>query len=113
MLKIYHNPRCKKSRAGLNYLEEKGLEFETVLYLKNPLSEEEFTKLLMKLKKSPEEMIRTQEDYYKKELKGRQFNEHEWIKIILENPKLLKRPIVETDKKAIWGDPVDEIELIL
>ncbi|MEI6890189.1 MAG: arsenate reductase family protein [Bacteroidales bacterium] len=110
MIRIYHNPQCKKSRAGLEYLKAKGVEFAIVEYLKNPLTEKDLEKLLMKLNAKPEEIIRTQEEYYKKNLKGKKFNEHEWIKIILQNPKLLKRPIVEGQYKAVWGDPVERIE---
>jgi arsenate reductase (glutaredoxin) len=113
MLKIYHNPQCKKSRAGLEYLKGKGVEFEVVEYLKNPMTEDEFGKLLMKLNSRPEEMVRTQEEYYKKNLKGKKFNEHEWIRIILQNPKLLKRPIVEAKYRAVWGDPVERIDVIV
>ena len=73
-------------------------------------TEKDLEKLLMKLNAKPGEIIRTQEEYYKKNLKGKKFNEHEWIKIILQNPKLLKRPIVEGQYKAVWGDPVERIE---
>jgi len=110
MIKIYHNPQCKKSRAGLEYLKSKGLEFGVVEYLKKPLTEKELEKLLVKLNLRPEEMIRTQEEYYKKNLKGRKFGAHEWIKIITENPKLLKRPIIEGPYKAVWGDPPERID---
>ena len=113
MLKIYHNTRCKKSRAGLQYLQEKGLEPEIIEYLKTPISEEQFRVILMKLNKSPLEMVRTQEAIYKSDFKGKNFNDDEWIKIIIENPKLLKRPIIETKHKAVWGDPVENIEDIL
>ena len=109
MLKIYHNNRCKKSRAGLQFLSEKGLEPEIIEYLKNPLSQKELKNLLMKLNRTAFEMVRTQEAIYKSDFKGKDFTEEEWIKIIIENPKLLKRPIVETDKAAVWGDPVEEI----
>ncbi len=113
MIKIYHNPRCSKSRAGVEYLKEKNLDFEVVLYLKNPLTKEDLERLLVKLNKNPLDMVRTQEEYFKKELKGKNFSDHEWIQIILENPKLLKRPIVELDKKAVWGVPVSEIDKII
>ena len=109
MLKIYHNNRCKKSRAGLFFLNEKGLEPEVIEYLKKPLTEKELTNILMKLNKTAFEMVRTQEAIYKSNFKGKNFTNEEWIKIIIENPKLLKRPIVETDQAAIWGDPAEEI----
>ena len=113
MLKIYHNPRCKKSRAGLQYLQEKNLNPEIILYLKEPLSEKDISRLLMKLNISAFDLVRTQEAVYKKEYKGLQLTEEEWIKIIAANPKLMKRPIVETDLKAVWGEPAEEIEKVL
>jgi len=113
MIRIYHNSKCKKSRAGLDYLKNKGVEFEIVEYMKEPPTEKEFEMLLMKLNAGPEAMVRTQEDYFKKNLKGKKFNEHEWIKIIQQNPKLLKRPIVEAKYKAVWGDPVERIDEVV
>ena len=70
-------------------------------------------KLLIKLNKKPAELIRIQEDYYKQNLKGKNFEDHEWVKIILQNPKLLQRPIVEGQYKAVVGDPVENIEPLL
>ena len=113
MIRIYHNPRCRKSRAGLQYLQDNKAHIEIVEYLKNPLTEKELEKLLMKLHMKPEELIRKQEDYYKKNLKGKQFNDHEWVRILVENPKLIQRPIVEREYKAVIGDPVENIEPIL
>ena len=109
MFKIYHNPACKKSRAGLQFLQESGQGFEVVEYMKNPLTEKGLEKLLMKLNLQPADLIRTQEDYYKQSLKGKKFEDHELIKIIIQNPKLLKRPIVEGQYKAVIGDPVENI----
>ena len=112
MVTIYHNPRCKKSRAGLDYAREKGMKPEVREYLKEPLSEEELRMLLMKLHIKPKELIRTQEDYFKKVLKGLALNDDEWIREMIENPKLIKRPIVEEKYKAVIGDPVENIDLL-
>jgi arsenate reductase (glutaredoxin) len=112
MIQVYHNPRCKKSRAGLQYVQERTSEVEIIDYLKNPLSEKELEVLLMKLNKKPFDMVRTQESYYKSELKGQQFTDHEWVKIMVENPKLIKRPIVVKGNKAVWGDPAEAISVL-
>lgn len=109
MLKIYHNPSCKKSRAGLLFLQESGQAFETVEYLKKPLTESELERLLVKLHLHPSEVIRTQEAYYKQHLKGKKFEDHELIRIIVQNPKLLQRPVIESVYKAVIGDPVENI----
>jgi arsenate reductase len=113
MLKIYHNPQCRKSRAGVEYLQQQGKKFEVREYLKVPLTENEVEQLVVKLNKKPGEIVRTQEEYFKKNLKGKQFNDHEWIRILVENPKLIQRPIVEMDYKAVIGDPIENIEEIL
>jgi arsenate reductase (glutaredoxin) len=111
MFTIYHNPRCKKSRAGLQHLQSKTNDIEVVEYLKNPIDEAELKVLLMKLNKKPQEMIRTQEAVYKQNFKGKDFNDDEWVKIMVENPKLIKRPIVVSGNKAVWGDPPEEIDV--
>jgi len=67
----------------------------------------------VKLNRKPEELLRKQEEYYKKNLRGKQFNDHEWVRILAENPKLIQRPIVEREYKAVVGDPADDIENIL
>ena len=109
MITIYHNTRCKKSRAGLEFLKSKTDDFTVVEYLKAPLTIEQLTILLMKLNKKPQEIIRAQEAVYKQNFKGKNFNDKEWVKIMVENPKLIKRPIVVKDNKAVWGDPAENI----
>jgi len=113
MYKIYHNPRCKKSRAGLQYLQEKGIEPDIVEYLKNPIGEDEVKDLLVRLHKNPTEIIRTQEAIYKSNFKGKNFTDDEWVKILVEHPKLIHRPIVVKGPKAIIGDPAEEIDVLL
>jgi arsenate reductase len=112
MYTIYHNPRCKKSRAGLQYLSEKNMEFQVREYLKDPLSETELSALVMKLHVKPFELVRTQEEVYRKELKGLDLNDEEWIKVLVENPKLIHRPIVEGKYKAVVGDPPENIDTL-
>ena len=113
MLKFYHNPRCKKSRAALQYLTERTMNFEIVDYMKEGISEIQLKLLLAKLHKNPQEVIRTQEDIYKKRFKGKSFNDDEWIKILVEFPNLIQRPIIEKNHSAIWGDPVENIASFL
>jgi arsenate reductase len=110
MFTVYHNPRCKKSRAGLQYLTDKHREFRVREYLKEPLTEAELTALVMKLHIDPKALVRTQEEIFKKELKGLNLNDEEWIKVMVENPKLIRRPIVEGKYKAVVGDPPENID---
>jgi arsenate reductase (glutaredoxin) len=113
MITIYHNPKCRKSRAGLQYIQDKGLQCTIVEYLKTPLTREQLKDLLMKLNMRPLEIVRTQEDEFKEKLKGKTFTEEEWITILLENPKLIQRPIVVNNHKAVLAHPVDEIDRLL
>lgn len=113
MVTIYHNPKCRKSRAGLQYLYDKGLECEVVEYLKKPFTREELKELLMKLNLRPLEIVRTQEDEFKEKLKSKHFTDEEWITILLENPKLIQRPIVVKNHKAVIGQPVEEIDRLI
>ena len=112
MYTVYHNTRCRKSRAGLDYIKSKTDQIEVIEYLKELFTEESFKKLLMKLNKKPFEMIRTQEAIYKSDFKGKNFTDDEWIKIMVENPNLIKRPIIVKGNKAVWGEPVDEIDVL-
>ena len=126
MITIYHNPKCSKSRAGLAYLKEKGLEYTVVEYIRNPISREVLKDILMKMNAGPEELIRTQEDVYKSDFEGKQFNAEEWIDILLEYPRLIKRPILvkgyraavaqspaEIDKFLKWSDALLNISICL
>lgn len=79
-------------------------------YLKEPLTESELAALVMKLHVKPFELVRTQEEAYRKELKGLKLNDEEWIKVMVENPKLIHRPIVEGKYKAVLGDPPENID---
>ncbi len=108
-MKIYHNPSCSKSNCALDFLNEKGLEFEVVDYLKNPPSREEFKRLLMRLNVKPIEIIRKNEKLFKEKLNGKNFTDEEWITIMLESPELIERPIVEKGYKAVVARPVDAI----
>jgi len=113
MITIYHNPKCRKSRAGLQYLQDKGIECYIVEYLKTPLTREQFKDLLMKLNLRPVDIVRTQEDDFKENFKGKNFTDEEWITIMLENPKLIQRPIIVKGYKAVVGHDIAEIERLV
>jgi len=112
MITIYHNPRCKKSRAGLARLEEKGEEFEIKNYIKQGITVDELKEILMRINVPSHELIRTQEADYKNKYKGRNFTDDEWIKIMAENPKLIKRPIILKKYKAVWADPPENMDVL-
>lgn len=108
-MKIYHNPRCTKSRESFNLLKEKGLEFETIEYLKNPLTKAELTTVLAQLGIAAKDLIRKVEKDYKENYKGKDLTEEEWIDAMLQYPKLIERPIVVKDGKAVIGRPIDNV----
>ncbi len=112
-MKIYHNPRCKKSRAGLAFLEEKTKDFELINYIKEGISVAEIKEIIEKSGLTAEELIRKQEEEYKKEIKGKNFSEKALIDAISNNPKLLKRPFVINGDKAVWADPPENLNKIL
>ncbi len=109
LMKIYHNPRCSKSREGLKYLEEKGFEIEIVDYMKNGITAAEIKEFLTKSGLKVTDIIRTNEDIYKTNFKGKEFSTEEWIQILVENPKLIQRPLVIKGSHAVLARPAEEI----
>ena len=106
-MKLYHNPRCGKSRCALTLLE--GKEFEVVEYLKNPLTAEELKALINKIGIKPFDLIRKGEADFKENYKGKDLSDDEWIAAMVKFPKLMERPILEKDGKAVVGRPPEDI----
>lgn len=102
---IYHNPRCSKSRETLAILKENGVEPQILEYLKEIPSKEELKLVLAKLNLNVKDIIRKGEKVYKEKFKGMNFTDEEWMTILLENPKLIERPIVVRGNKAVLGRP--------
>ncbi|MBN2348515.1 MAG: arsenate reductase (glutaredoxin) [Bacteroidales bacterium] len=113
MLTIYHNPKCRKSRAGLDYLKTKNVEFTVVEYIKEGISIKDLKEILLRLNKKAEDIVRTHEEMYKKELKNKKFTQEEWLKILVDNPKLIQRPLVVGKHKAVLAQPPEEINTLL
>lgn len=112
-MKIYHNPRCTKSRETLAIIKNAGIEPEVVEYLKDVPSSAEIKDLLMKLNLKATDIIRKGEAVYKEKFKGKEFGEEEWIQIMTEYPKLIERPIVVRGNKAVLGRPPENVEELL
>ncbi|HLV39220.1 arsenate reductase (glutaredoxin) [Xanthomarina sp.] len=113
MIKIYHNPRCSKSRAGLELVENSGKEFEVIHYLKNVPSKEELKDLLKLLNMKAEDLIRKNEADWKENFKDKNLSEAQLIEAMIKFPKLIERPIVSNGKKAVIGRPTEIISEIL
>ena len=108
-MKIYHNPRCNKSRQALAIVEKNASAFEIVEYLKNPLTVEEIKVLLPQLNIKARELVRTQEAIWEEDYKGKILTDNEIINIMAKNPKLIERPIVEHNNKAVIGRPPENV----
>lgn len=108
-IKIFHNPKCKHSRLGLEKLKTITSDFEIRDYIKRPVTPEELNEIVLKMNLPISELVRTSEVYYKTYLKGKNFTHDEWVKIICQNPRLLKRPIVVGHYRAIVGNPPENI----
>lgn len=113
MIEVYHNPRCGKSREAVKYLEEKGVQFEIVEYMKAPLTPTVLEGILDQLDMNAIELIRTNEAIWKEEFKGKELDDDELILAMIEHPKLMQRPIVVNEGKAVIARPVQLIENVL
>jgi len=113
MLKIYHNPRCRKSREGLEILEKSGKKFEVITYLETPPKAQELKALLKKLQLSPIELVRKGEQIWKEAYKDKTMTDDEVINAMIKHPKLIERPIVFSEEKAVIGRPPEEIKSLL
>ena len=107
---IYHNPKCSKSRKALEIIKSKNIEPTIILYLVNKLSKTEVENLLSKLGLSIRDILRTGEDEYKKNnLKNENLSDNKLIEFLIKFPKLLQRPIVVKNSKALIGRPPENI----
>jgi len=113
MIKIYHNPRCRKSREGLAILENSGKEFEIIKYLEDIPLEATLTEVVGLLGISPIQLVRKTEQIWKDTYKGKELSDIEIIKAMIANPKLIERPIVIHNNKAVIGRPSENIAAIL
>ena len=111
-MEILHNPRCSKSRATLNIILENNIQPTIRLYLDDPLSIEEIRNLLIKLDTTVDQIVRKNEEVYKK-LNLKDSDQDLLIENISKNPILLERPIVVKGEKAIIGRPPENVMKLL
>jgi len=109
-MKVYHNPSCSKSRLCVDFLTQEKVDFEVLNYLKNPLNKVELLDLLGKLNKKPSELVRRNEVIFKEASKGVVLTEDEILQLMLDHPKLIERPIVEVNGKAVLARPIENLE---
>lgn len=113
-VKIYHNPRCSKSRQTLQLLQEHGVEPEVVEYLKTPPDKNTLKKILEQLQMKPRDLMRHKENEYKdNHLDNPSLSDDELIEAMLNHPKLIERPIVVSDKGTAIGRPPERVLEVL
>ena len=108
-MRIYHNPRCRKSREALNYLNECGYEVEVIKYLDNKLTSKNISDLLKKINLSPEKIVRRNESLWKTKFSKMNLKEDELIDILSNNPTLIERPIVEYKNSGVLARPIENL----
>lgn len=114
MIKIFHNPRCSKSRETLSLIRDAGFEPTIVEYLKTPPQAEELAELIAKMNISPRALMRTKEAVYKElKLDDESLTDEALIAAMVENPILIERPIVVTERGARLGRPPVQVREIL
>jgi arsenate reductase len=109
MIKIYHNARCSKSRCGLEILEKSGKDFEVVKYLEDVPTAEGLKDIIKLLGIKPIDLVRKGESIWKDSFKNKDLSDAEIITAMVENPKLIERPIVINGNKAVIGRPPELI----
>lgn len=113
MIKIYHNPRCTKSRQGLQLIENSKRDFEIIKYLENVPTKEEIKNIIKLLNIKPIELVRKNEKIWKESYKNKDLSDSEIIKALTDHPKLIERPIVINGNKAVIGRPTEKILSII
>ena len=113
-VQILHNPRCSKSRATLQLLQENGVEPEIIQYLDTPPDADQLASILGKLNLKPRELMRKgQSEYKDMGLDDQQLSDEQLIAALLEAPILIERPIVLANSKAAIGRPPESVLKIL
>ncbi|PWG01473.1 arsenate reductase (glutaredoxin) [Sphingosinicella humi] len=111
---IYHNPKCGTSRKTLEILNESGADVTVIEYLKQPLAKEELRRLYDRAGISPREGLRAKEQLAKDlDLAGGHVSDNAILDAMVENPILIERPIVETEKGVRLCRPQDKVREIL
>lgn len=108
-MEILHNPRCSKSRQGLEILENSGRDFNINLYLQDGVKKSHLRKIIRALGIQPIDLVRKQEKIWKEHFKGKDLNADAVIDAMVEYPKLIERPIVIQGDKAVIGRPPERI----
>ncbi len=111
---IYQKPTCTTCRQVHAALKESGVDFDAVNYYVDPIPRKKLSELLRKMKMSPRELLRTKEPVYKTlRLGERDLSDDEIVELMVRNPDLIQRPIVEKGARAILARPAERLKEIL
>ena len=113
MYKIYHNPRCRKSREALSLLEDLGLKIVVVNYLTEPLSKSKLQEILVKIKLKPSQLIRKNEADWKAVPNRNELTQDQILDVLVEFPKTIERPIVTYKDKGVLARPLENLISLL
>ena len=113
MLVIYHNPKCSKSRESVCFLDDTKIPYTIIKYLETTPTHQELKEIIKKLNIEPIELVRTKEKIWIEEFKNKTLSTDELIDVMIQNPKLIERPIVINGDKAVIARPMDRIKEIL
>ena len=113
-IKIFHNPRCSKSRQTLTILEDNGVDFDIIEYLKESPNKETLLQIINLLDIKPRDLMRKGETVYKeKHLNRENLTDDDLVQFMVDNPILIERPIVYDDNRAIIGRPPENVLIFL
>lgn len=108
---LYHNPACSKSRGAKQILTERGIDFDTVEYLKTPLDEAELRRILETIDDPPAELVRKDANFRELGLSAANYvTADAVVTLLLEHPKLMQRPVVLRGDQGVIGRPSEKVE---
>ncbi|WP_434286688.1 arsenate reductase (glutaredoxin) [Celeribacter sp. SCSIO 80788] len=113
MTRIYHNPRCSKSRETLNLIEAEGITPEVVLYLETPVSRETLAELVRRSGLPVSAFLRAKEAEAKELGITAKSDPEAILDAIATHPRLMERPVVETEKGVALGRPPEAVKAVL
>lgn len=109
-LTVYEKPTCTTCRKVSKILMDKGIDFEKVNYYIEPFSKSKLKSLLKKMGMKPSELLRRNEKVYiELDIKNKNYSEEEILNLMIQNPDLVQRPILELGDKAVLARPVENI----
>ena len=113
MITIYHNPRCSKSRESISFIEAQGKAYKIIKYLDADLTKDDLRVILKKLNYTPIQLIRVKDQLWQENYSNQILSDEELLALMVDNPKLIERPIVINGSRAVVARPTEKISEIL